>query len=117
MKLTSVLLYRHPKYYYYASNFGWGHKKYKETFHKKWRFEIGINQKLPIEDYVTERKFEIPPGYVIKNPVDFMEEIKEKIQFKQLPKDRPWPYNKLEQGIYIFCEEIIERERKMKSFI
>ena len=93
MKLTSILYYRHPKYYYYASNFYWGRPKYKENFHKKWKFEIGIHRKLPVEDYVTERKFEIPPGYVIKNPEDYMESIKEKYDFKPLPKERPWPFN------------------------
>lgn len=99
MKLTPVLLYRHPKYYYYAHKFGWGLKKFKEKFHKRWKFEIGINSKLPVEDYVTERKFEIPPGYVIKNPVDFMEEIRDRHVFKSLPKERPWPFNpKAEPG-------------------
>lgn len=93
MRLTPVLCYRHPKYYYYASKFRWGLKKYKENFHKKWRFEINIHKKLPVEDYVTERKFEIPPGYVIKNPVDYMESIREKYDFKALPKERPWPFN------------------------
>lgn len=99
MRLTPVLCYRHPKYYYYASSFRWGLKKYKENFHKKWRFEINIHKKLPIEDYVTERKFEIPPGYVIKNPVDYMESIRERVDFKAPPKERPWPFNeKLPEG-------------------
>lgn len=93
MRLTPVLFYRHPKYYYYASKFRWGMKKYKENFHRKWRFDINIHAKLPIEDYVTERKFEIPPGYVIKNPVDYMDAIRERTEFKPLPKERPWPFN------------------------
>ena len=102
MRLTSVLCYRHPKYYYYASKIKpvrWGLKKYKENFHKKWKFEVNIHKKLPIEDYVTERKFEIPPGYVIKNPVDYMESIREKVDFRPPPRERPWPFNpKMPEG-------------------
>lgn len=96
MKLTSILHYRHPKYYFYASRFGWGLRKYKETFHRKWKFEIGLHRKLPVEDYVTERKFELPPGYQIKNPIDYMENLRIKTDFKPLPKERPWPFNKKE---------------------
>lgn len=97
MKFTSLLLYRHPKYFYYASNYGWGMKKYKETFHRQWKYQIGINKNLKVEDYITDRKFELPPGYVIKDPKDFIESKTMKVNFKQLPKDRPWPFNKLEE--------------------